>query len=311
MTLSRVPMNRREFLERGVTSVAGVAAAIHPALQRDTCGGFQLRYGLAQTPSGDPFADFGRLERWGFDYGELSVAAVMALSDADFAAAAKTIASGRVRVEAMNSFIPGDLKVVGPSVDRPRLDAYVETSLRRAEALGVKVVVFGSGTARMVPAGFARADAQTQLREFLRRTGDEIVRRRYGIVIGIEAQRKAESNILNTSAEAYELAASVNHPKINVIVDFYHLMVENEDPSVVLRIKDRLVHLHFANPGPGRAYPREVSEYPGYAPFFRALKTIGYRGRISIEAVSNDIASDAPAALPALRALSAAACAGR
>jgi D-psicose/D-tagatose/L-ribulose 3-epimerase len=298
-------VNRRAFLAMGV----GAAAA--PWRARAACGDFQLRFGVTQFDRFDPIAEIDRLDRWGFDYCEPSVARVMALGDADFDAARREAARARVHVEAMNSFIPADMKIVGPDVDRPRLDAYVAAALQRAERLQAKIVVFGSGGARRVPDGFPPAEARRQLREFLRAVGGEIERRKYGMLIGIEALRKAESNIVNTSADAYRLAQETNHRRVRTIVDFFHLFVEGESPTVVRQIKDGLAHLHFSNPVQGRTFPRDVSECPGYAPFFANLRAIGYRGRMSLEASSADFQSDLPAGLEVLRRLYSDACSGR
>ena len=297
-------MNRREFL------ALGLGAAVAPGTRRAACTDFNPRYGVTQIGGFDPLASLDLLERWGFDYCEPSVARVMALGDAEFEAARSRAALSRVHVEAMNSFVPADLKIVGPDVDRSRLDTYVAAALARAEQLQARIVVFGSGGARRIPEGFPRARAWTQLRDFLRAAGDEIERRKHGMVIGIEALRKAESNVVNTSAEAHRLALDADHPTVRVIVDFFHLTVEGESPTIVRRIKDHLVHCHFSNPVQGRSFPRDVSECPGYRPFFDNLRAIGYRGRISLEANSMDVERDAPAGLAVLRTLRSATCGG-
>jgi D-psicose/D-tagatose/L-ribulose 3-epimerase len=298
-------VNRRGFL---ALSLAPAAAAWRGG---NRCADFHLRFGVTQFDRFDPIADLDRLERWGYDYCEPSVARVMALGDAEFEAARRKAAGGRIHVEAMNSFIPAEMKIVGPDVDRARVEAYVAAALERADRLGARVVVFGSGGARRVPDGFPRDDAWRQLKEFLRAAGDQIARRKRGMVIGIEALRKAESNIVNTSAEAYRLSVETNHPNVRVIVDFFHLTAEGESPTILRRIKDRLVHCHFSNPVQGRFFPREISECPGYGPFFENLRAIGYRGRMSLEAGSTDAESDLPAGLAVLRQLYGAACSGR
>jgi D-psicose/D-tagatose/L-ribulose 3-epimerase len=297
-------VNRREFL------ALGLGAAVAPAALRAACADFNPRFGVTQIGGFDPIAHLDLLERWGFDYCEPSVVRMMALGDAEFEAARSRAARSRVHVEAMNSFVPADLKIVGADVDRSRLDAYVSAALERAEKLQAKIVVFGSGGARRVPDGFPRAQAWTQLRDFLRAAGDEIDRRKHGMVIGIEALRKAESNIVNTSAEAHRLALDARHPKVRVIVDFFHLTVEGESPTIVRQIKDHLVHCHFSNPVQGRSLPRDASECPGYRPFFDNLRAIGYRGRISLEANSMDVEGEAPGGLDVLRRLRSAACGG-
>lgn len=307
--------HRRDFLT--ATFGAMVAFAALPwreaagAASRpgEACSNFKLRYGVTQSGNFDILENSETLAKWGFDYCEPAVVRTMSFSDADFETIRAKVAATPCRVESMNSFIPGNMKVVGPSIERAALDAYVQKSLARANAFGTKIVVFGSGTARQVPEGFPREQAWSQLQDFLRRVGDEIVRQNYGFVIGIEALRHQESNIVNTTAEAYHLSVDTNHPKIKIICDFFHLATEHEDPAVLHKVKDRLVHLHFANECNGRSFPKDPMECPEYAPFFKNLREIGYQGRISIEAGTHDFVGDAPVGLAALHKLYANACA--
>jgi sugar phosphate isomerase/epimerase len=307
-------MRRREFLNTafGVALASPLLASRSAAGESrppaEACSNFRLRYGVTQSGDFDILANSETLAKWGFDYCEPTVTKTTSLSDADFDAIRAKVAATPCHVESMNVLLPGDMKVVGPSIDRATLDPYIQKALGRANAFGAKVVVFGSGTSRRVPDGFPREQAWTQLQEFLRRMGDEIVRQNYGFVIGIEALRKQESNIVNTTAEAYQLSVDTNHPKVKIICDFYHLASEHEDPTVLLKVKDRLVHLHFANPCNGRAFPKDPAECPEYAPFFANLRAIGYQGRISIEAGTHDFTADAPVALTTLHKLYANAC---
>ena len=61
--------------------------------------------------------------------------------------------------------------VVGPSVDRDALTAYVNMALDRCRALGATVVVWGSAGSRNVPEGFPRERAWEQIVSFLRMAG--------------------------------------------------------------------------------------------------------------------------------------------
>jgi D-psicose/D-tagatose/L-ribulose 3-epimerase len=308
-----VQMIRRDFLTMALGATVASAALpsqVHPGAAADACGNFRLRYGVTQSGNYSLFDHLNDLSQIGFDYVEPTVTSVMALSEADFAALRAKNDAGRIHVESMNVLLPGDLKVVGPDVDHSKLDPYIQQGLARANALGTKIVVFGSGGARKVPDGFSQDQAWKQLVEFLQLMGNEIDKHNYGFVIGIEALRKQESNIINTTADAYRLAVASGHPKINIICDFFHLASENEDPKILHTVKDRLVHLHFANECNNRSFPREVNECPGYAPYFKNLQEIGYQGRISIEAGTKDFVTDAPVALGVLHKLYANSCAG-
>ena len=270
-------------------------------LRKDEQGPCPLRFGVAQFDRYDPLADIDKLAEWGFDYVEPAGIKIMKLNDTEFRAAVERARDCRIHVEAMCTLLPADLKVVGPAVDFLRLRNYVEQALARAEALGVRTIMFGSPGSRNLPNGFSRDRAWTQLQEFLHWTGNEIVRNKYGSVIAIEPLRKAESNIINSVAEAYELVLQTNHSKIQIVVDFFHLAEEGEDPKILLKVKDHIAHLHFANPQGGRVFPCDASENPAYVPFFANIRASGYCGRLSLEANTEDFHGDAPRALVALR----------
>jgi sugar phosphate isomerase/epimerase len=298
-------MSRRKFVG---ACAATSALASSQSVAADSCP-LRLRFGVAQFDKYDPLQEIEQLARWGFDYCEPQVIKVMPLSEGEFRRRLDVARAAPIHVEAMNSLMPADLKVVGPAVDTVRVRDYVQKAFARAEALGVKVVVFGSGDSRRVPEGFSREHAWLQLQEFLHMLGDEITKNQYGMVIGIEALRHEESNIVNTSSEAYNLAVQTHHPKVHIIVDFFHLASEGEDPAILPLLKDQIVHLHFADPSRGRMFPRMDSKHPAYDAFFSAVREIGFQGRMSLEAYTNNFQVDAPEGLKATRKLYESACA--
>jgi D-psicose/D-tagatose/L-ribulose 3-epimerase len=265
----------------------------------------QLRYGVAAFGAVNPLQSIETLAALGADYAEPALSQTVALAPDALASARARVAASGIRVETMNWFMPGtEIKLTGPNVDPAQIRAYVEKALALAESFGAKVIVFGSPGARTVPDGFSRDKAWVQLKEFLRTCGDVIQTRGYGMVIGIEALRRPETNIVNSVAEALTLAREVNHPKIRIIVDFYHLTFENEDPAVILEARDMIVHLQIADPRE-RMFPTDEASDPRYAAFFTNLGKIGYQGRISIEANSNDVQKDATASIAFLKRMAA------
>src|SRR5262249_3292168 len=175
-----------------------------------------------------------------------------------------------IRCRAYRSLIRR-FQVVGEtaSAQKDAVKAYLEQNLDRCRQLGGRVVVWGSGGSRNVPPGFSRERAWEQIQEFLHVLGD--IARRNNLMIGIEHLRKQESNIINSAGEALRLAREVNHPNIKMIVDFYHLRQENEDPEIIRQAQKEIVHLHFANPT-GRRWPHSASEDPEYRRFFALIK---------------------------------------
>jgi sugar phosphate isomerase/epimerase len=233
----------------------------------------------------------------GFDYAELGTTEIAALADADFEQAVRQITRVGLPVPVANLFLPGTLKVTGPQVDPDQQMAYVRKAFARLSRIGTQVVVFGSGGARRVPDGFSREEAFKQLTDFGRRIAPEAQAR--GITMAIEPLRRAETNIINSAAEGLELVNAINHPNFQLMIDFYHLASENEDPEIVLRAGAHIRHLHTANPK-GRVFPVDWNEFD-YAPFFANLRKIHYDKRISVEGSATDFPHDAPLAIALLR----------
>ncbi len=291
-------MHRRSAL---LLLLLGAALAAPASARAQT---LELRYGVASFGDVEPLKDLETLAACGCHYVEPGLSKTVALAPDALRDARRRLGASAARVEAMNWFVPGDVKLTGPDADPARIRAYLEQSLALAAELGAKVIVFGSPGARSYPEGFPREKAWGQLREFLTEAGRIITSRKYDLVIGIEHLRKPETNIVNSVAEAARLAREVNHPAIRLTVDFYHLAFENEDPDVILAARDLIVHLQIADPKE-RGFPRDEAGEPRYGRFFSNLKKIGYRGRISIEANSSNLAADCRAGIAFLAAMTA------
>ncbi len=251
-----------------------------------------MKYGLCGGPELGACASAA-----GFDYLEINVQKHLApeQDEAAFAAQRRQMAQSPVPVEAANCMIPGHLKICGPAVDRVRLERYVETLGIRAERVGVRVIVFGSGGARAIPEGFDRREGWRQLVEFGRNLGG--IAQRHGVTIAVEPLRRRECNILNTVAEAAGYVREVAHPAIRLLVDSFHWGEENESPQAIVEAGDLLSHVHVATLSHRMAPGLEPHDF---GPFFRALKQVKYDGRVSIEATFNDLAAEAAASRRAL-----------
>jgi D-psicose/D-tagatose/L-ribulose 3-epimerase len=261
-------MNRRSFLKATVgASVLAAAPVISKAeaVEIGVCAGTE---------------DLGKAERWGFDYLEPAAAAIAALSATEFERVRQRVLASRLRCRSFNSLIR-TMQVVGPEANLDAVSTYLNAALDRCRQLGARVVVWGSASSRNIPAGHSREQAWQEIKRFLQRAGD--IAKSHELVIGIEPLRKQESNIINAGAEALRLVDEVKHPNVKMIIDYYHLRMENEDPDILVRARQHVVHLHFANPN-GRRWPKSVDDDPEYGRFFQLVKQIGYTGGLSIEA---------------------------
>jgi D-psicose/D-tagatose/L-ribulose 3-epimerase len=196
------------------------------------------------------------------------------------------------KLETYNCFVPGSMKVVGPSVDWPAVKEYVATVLDRIVLLGGKLVVFGSGGARRIPEGYSRDEARRDTLAFLTIAGDGASSR--GLTVAIEPLNSGECNWINSVEEAYELAVELNHPAVGVLSDLYHVSLENESYEGMRKAGRSLMHVHVASPITREAVSK--ADLPVLCAYFKVLKEMGYDGRIVLECNWKDIGSEAAAA---------------
>jgi sugar phosphate isomerase/epimerase len=268
-------VSRRTFL----AAAAGATAAV-----RSFAGFGKYLFGVA-----GPASDFDNSVRYGFDYHEAHVWEVANMPEGEFEKFKNHVLGSPLRCRRFNLFSAswGDsdspaIRVVGPNADTAAARAYVERALPRCRQLGAEIIVWGSAASRNVPEGFSRARAWAQIQDFLRMV--DPIARSQNITIAIEPLRTAESNILNTGAEALKMVRELNLPNIKMMIDYFHLRSMNEDPEILWTARHEIVHLHFSNPH-GRVWPRDPAEDPQYSRFFGFVKKIGYTGGITIEAI--------------------------
>lgn len=239
----------------------------------------------------------------GFDYVECSLSMLAGLSEEDYQALKARKDSFEIPLLKCNGFLPSDVKPTGAAVSAERLDEYLERSLSRAHGLGVELIVFGSGGARQVPDGFSHVEAWRQLADFLGRAAAWC--EKYDVRIALEPLRRQECNILNYVSEGTLLAVMVNHPRIGVLGDTFHMLCGAEPWSALAQAGEKLLHVHISHELPdlqGRVYPYE-GDGSDYAGAIGALRKMGYRGDVSIEAGTENLAVDGARAIACLRPL--------
>ncbi len=238
----------------------------------------------------------------GFDFIELNVQNhLKPLADeATFASELARIQAAALPTIAANSFVPGDLKITGPDVNTNALRQYVSVAFARAEQVGVKTIVFGSGGARHIPDDFDRDIAWQQLVEFGRMIGPLAQQR--AVTVVVEPLNQRECNVLTSVREAGRYVQDVDHPHVRLLVDAYHWLLDDNDYEAILIYGDLLRHVHIAT--------RDSRVAPGFeacdfSAFLRALKEAGYDGPVSIEGKWEDMAAQAKAAFETLQQLAA------
>ena len=200
-------------------------------------------------------------------------------SDAEFAANQAKALAAPLRVLGCNSFMRDPrLICVGPHADHPRALAYAATACARLAAIGGKYIVFGSNSARRIPEGWSKAQADEQFIALLRAMAGPA--KTHGITIGVETQRAEECNYLNHIEEVVHVVAATHHPNIRVLADLYHMRVMGDSPAQLARAMPWVGVVELAE--------RDQRTLPGVAgddfrPYFAALARGGYRGLVDIE----------------------------
>lgn len=257
-----------------------------------------MRFGICTGPE-----NYAAAAEAGFDYVEGSLSDIAAMPEAEFQrllALAPTLAAPLLKC---NGFMPGTVKVTGPNASPEEWRAYLEGALSRAHALGIETLVLGSGQARRVPDGFPHDQAWRQFADFLRLAGR--FADKYDLDIVLEPLRRKECNIMNLVSEATLLSALVDHPRINVLGDTYHLACTHEPLSSLTFAGSRLHHMHISHTLDD--YDTRLFPKPGdgtdYATLLRTLREMGYQGDVSVEAGYTDFAREAAAAAAYIKPL--------
>lgn len=127
----------------------------------------------------------------------------------------------------------------------------------------------------------------TQLRELAEYAGDK------GAVLGVEPLNRFETSFINLAAQAIEVVDRVDHPACRIMLDTFHMNIEEKSLGAAIRATGkRLVHLHACEndrgaPGTGNVTWGEVAA---------ALREIGYDGPVVIESFTSKVQSIARAA---------------
>lgn len=169
--------------------------------------------------------------------------------------------------------------------------AYLESTVDIAVKLGAKIVGGPLYGAPLVFAGRAPAPVSEDerkrridrivagLKQAGKRAGD------HGILFGIEPLNRFETDIANTTRHGVALAEMVDHPAVGVMLDTFHMNME--DPEIATAIRDcgkRLVHFQ-ANENNRDFLGAGHIDWPAVA---RALRDVNYTGPITLEPFRRD-----------------------
>jgi D-psicose/D-tagatose/L-ribulose 3-epimerase len=101
-----------------------------------------------------------------------------------------------------------------------------------------------------------------------------------GVRLGVEAINRYETDLVTTAALAARLARDVDHPQVGVLLDTYHMNIEEKDVAAAIgEVGPQLFHLHVVEhdrgvPGSGHLPWDDVA---------RGVAAAGYDGWATLE----------------------------
>lgn len=110
--------------------------------------------------------------------------------------------------------------------------------------------------------------------------------RKFGLDIALETLNRFETDLINTCEELMQLIADINEPEAKVILDGFHMNIEEPDPEAAIKLAgDKLIHFQVSEnyrgtPGTGQT---------PWAAYKRGLEAINYKGVVSIESFTPEV----------------------
>lgn len=136
-----------------------------------------------------------------------------------------------------------------------------------------------------------RAAALGRLVENLKPLADYAGER--SVVLAVEPLNRFETSVLNTAEQTMEVVERVGHPALGVLLDSFHMNIEEKDQAAAIRlVGSKLAHFHAC--GNDRGAPGQ--DHIAWEGIRDALREVGYGGALVIESFTPGNASIAKAA---------------
>lgn len=169
--------------------------------------------------------------------------------------------------------------------------AYLETCVDAAVELGASIVGGPLYGAPMVFAGRAPSPVDEderrrridQIVAGLKQAGGRAADR--GVKLAIEPLNRFETDIANTTSHALALAEMTDSPAVGVMLDTFHMNMEDPSiPDAIRRAGKRMIHFQANENNRGFVGSGHID----WAEIARALLAIGYEGPITLEPFRRD-----------------------
>ena len=232
-----------------------------------------------------------RVKQMGFDLFEFGIEST---TDLDYTQAARVASDNGLAVSVCAAMGPDrDLIHSDESIRKNGME-YVRHCIDAAKTLGARNVVgpLYSAVGRTWQSTEDERKRDTdllvrQLGELSRHAGDS------GVTLCVEPLNRFETSFMNLASQAIEVVDRVGHPACGILLDTFHMNIEERSIGDALRTAgSRVKHVHGCEndrgaPGSGHVPWNEVRD---------ALKDINYDGPVVIESFTSKVKTIARAA---------------
>ncbi|MCL1858106.1 MAG: sugar phosphate isomerase/epimerase [Oscillospiraceae bacterium] len=192
----------------------------------------------------------------------------------------------KIRLEVGQHPFPGEYDPSGRQSEEAlaKVRDYMYALISATSDLNMSTLVMGAGGARVLPSPDKYDNVIEQMADICRYAISPALDE-YGIILALEGLRKDETPMMNRTDESVRIAKLANVPNIKVMADLYHVAAEDTSLDDFVNYKGYIRHSHIGKPSP-RVMPSNGDGYD-YKPFFDALRSANFNGRLSVEAGSS------------------------
>ena len=205
---------------------------------------------------------------------------------ANLEATLNALAKNKIRLEVGQHSFPGEYDPSGKQSKEAleKVRDYMYKLISSTSDLNISTLVMGAGGARVLPSPDKYDNVIEQMADICKYAISPVLDE-FGIILALEGLRKDETPMMNRTDESVRIAKTANVPNIKVMADLYHVAHEDTGLEDFVNYKGYIRHAHIGKPTP-RVMPSDGDGYD-YKPFFEALRSANFNGRMSVEAGSS------------------------
>ncbi len=234
---------------------------------------------------------FARIKKWGFDTVEI---AIEDPNQIDAAKVRRELDRHNLECGSICGMFGADRDLRGTPEQQAGSLEYMRRVIDQMVVLGARSLAGPVYSAVGRAQAYSPAERKRQWRTVkanLKRICDYAEKKQKQLCV--EPLNRFETDFINTCDQAVTMVREVNSPALRVMLDTFHMNIEEKDPAAAVRKAGKLLG-HFHACGCDRGTPG--SDHIDWVSIARALKTTGYDGDVVVESFTPKVEIIAKAA---------------